>query len=177
MVAFDTTPDTLTTTYLEMTGPHQFKPAFKPSDDVRIERMETIDTKFYRYLYRAVGEKWCWRDRLLLSAAELRDELNQPTTHIYVLYVGDEPAGYIELAKEGDAVEIAYFGLRGAYHGRGLGKHLLSYGVARAWDELDARRVWLHTCNLDSPYALANYQKRGFRVYMQHSEPMPERYQ
>ena len=73
------------------------------------------------------------------------------------------------------SVEIAYFGLRRNYMGRGLGKHLLSYGVARAW-EMGANRVWLHTCNLDGPHALANYQKRGFRIYDVVEEPMPELY-
>ena len=61
------------------------------------------------------------------------------------------------------------------YMGRGLGKHLLSYGISRAW-EMDADRVWLHTCNLDGPHALANYQKRGFKVFKVEEEPMPERY-
>jgi hypothetical protein len=27
------------------------------------------------------------------------------------------------------------------------------------------RRVWLHTCSLDHPAALANYQARGFRIF------------
>jgi hypothetical protein len=25
--------------------------------------------------------------------------------------------------------------------------------------------VWLHTCSLDGPHALANYRARGFEVY------------
>jgi GNAT superfamily N-acetyltransferase len=137
--------------------------------------MDVVDTAFYRYLYKVVGEKWRWRDRLLLSNAELRNILNQPTTHIYILYVSGAPAGYVELDEQGDSVEIAYFGLREEYHGRGLGKHLLSYGIQKAW-ELGAKRVFVHTCNLDGPHALANYQKRGFRVYQQERKPMPERY-
>ena len=63
----------------------------------------------------------------------------------------------------------------GIIWGAGLGKHLLSYGVARAW-EMDAKRVWLHTCNLDGPHALANYQKRGFRIFKVVEEPMPALY-
>ena len=57
----------------------------------------------------------------------------------------------------------------------GLGKHLLSYGIERAW-EADIERLWLHTCNLDSPHALDNYLKRGFHIYKMHRQPMPERY-
>ena len=87
-----------------------------------------------------------------------------------------ETAGYMELTNDsaGD-FEVTYFGLRPAYFGRGLGKHLLSYGVQRAWDS-GAKRVWLHTCNLDGPAALANYLARGFVVTRVEDEPMPERY-
>jgi GNAT superfamily N-acetyltransferase len=46
----------------------------------------------------------------------------------------------------------------------GLGGPLLSAAVTRAW-EMGARRVWVHTCDLDHPRALANYQARGFRVF------------
>lgn len=175
MVTFSSTSDTLITTYLEMTSPAQAADKFAPRQDAAIEMMNQPDVGFYRFLYRAVGEKWRWRDRLQMSASELHTELSKPTTTVHVLYVDGSPAGYIELAKNGDSVEIAYFGLREEFHGRGLGKYLLSYGVEQAW-ELGAKRVWLHTCNLDGPHALRNYQKRGFKVYMRHSEPMPEVY-
>jgi GNAT superfamily N-acetyltransferase len=161
-----------------MTHPQQLNGTLRVADDnVRVEPMEIADTGFYRYLYRAVGEKLRWRDRLVMSDDDLKAELSKTNTRVYVLYVSGAPAGYIELAKEGASVEIAYFGLREAYQGRGLGKFLLSYGVQKAWMELKARRVWLHTCNLDGPHALSNYRKRGFRVYKEEREPMPDRYQ
>jgi GNAT superfamily N-acetyltransferase len=166
----------LVTTYLEMTHPDQLNGSSVPRSDARVERMTTPDVGFYRYLYKAVGEKYRWRDRLSMSNKALYNTLNSPQTHVHVLYVDGAPAGYIELQEQGTAIEIAYFGLREAYHGRGLGKYLLSYGVQKAW-QLGARRVWLHTCNLDGEYALANYQKRGFRVYQREIEPMPEIYQ
>ncbi|MCY3781233.1 MAG: GNAT family N-acetyltransferase [Chloroflexi bacterium] len=166
----------LITTYLEMTSPAHFAPAFVQANDVEIVRMEMPDLGFYKFLYQSVGEEWAWRDRLQIPNAELRRILTSPRTQVYVMYVSGSPAGYVELYKHDDnAVEIAYFGLRRDYMGRGLGKHLLSYGVARAW-EMDATRVWLHTCNLDGPHALANYQKRGFRIFKVVEEPMPELY-
>jgi len=177
MVANTYTKEMLVTTYLEMTSPHQFKPALLNPPNVQIKKMQDADVRFYRYLYREVGEKWFWRDRLLMTNTELRHELEKSTTHVYVLYVSGNPAGYIELSNNTGTVEVAYFGLREAFHGQGLGKYLLSYGVQVAWEELGAHRIWLHTCNLDSPYALTNYQKRGFNVYLRKSEPMPERYQ
>ena len=46
----------------------------------------------------------------------------------------------------------------------GLGKHLLSDAVVNAW-AMGATSVWLHTCTLDDPAALPNYERRGFRPF------------
>ena len=75
-------------------------------------------------------------------------------------------AGWYELRRvpEDGSVEIAYFGLLPGAIGQGLGKHLLSCAVRDAW-ALGPARVWLHTCTLDHPHALPNYQKRGFAPY------------
>ena len=168
--------ETLVTTYLEMTSRADFAPAFVRAVDIEIVRMEMPDLGFYKFLYQSVGEEWAWRDRLQMSTAELRQILTSDNTQVHVLYVSGSPGGYVELFRHQDrSVEVAYFGLRRDYMGRGLGKHLLSYGVDRAWD-MDASRVWLHTCNLDGPHALANYQKRGFRIYKVIEEPLPELY-
>lgn len=169
-------PNSLITTYLEMTDHSQFRPSFVEAADIRIERLDWVDVRFYRRLYRAVGEQWRWRDRLEVSADVLEREINASNVEIHVLYVGDDPAGYIELGHETDgSTEVKYFGLRSEYMGRGLGKHLLSYGVEQAW-RTGARRVWLHTCNLDGPHALNNYRRRGFQPFMQHHEEMPDKY-
>ncbi len=170
-------PDSLITTHLEMASRAAFRPAF--SDDLRgitIERMDTADVAFYRFLYAEVGGDWQWRDRLYLSDFELEDVLSSPSSDVFVLYVRGTPAGYVELAQHGSEIEIAYFGLRKRFMGRGLGKHLLSYGIQQAWAK-NPTRVWLHTCNLDGPHALENYLKRGFTAYRVDEEPMPERYQ
>lgn len=168
-------PDVLVTTYLHMTDPAQFHPAFVDDHRAAIRRMERPDVAFYRFLYGEVGREWRWRDRLLLSDDELYRVLSQPAVAVYVLYVDGVPAGYVELDKQGEDTEIAYFGLRSAYMGSGYGKHLLSYGIAQAW-ATGARRVWVHTCNLDSPHALGNYLKRGFSIERVDEKPMPSRY-
>ena len=171
-------PDTLVTTYLEMNSREQFRPALLAADaraDCRLCGLERVDLDYYRFLYRAVGWPWRWRDRLTISDDELRRELSAPGVTIDVLYVAGAPAGYIELGRVGPDTEVVYFGLRQAFFGRGLGKHLLSLGVQRAWDE-GAARVWVHTNNLDGPHALANYEKRGFRIYKVEEEPMPSLY-
>ena len=169
----ETKPTTLITTYLEMTSPSEFMPSYVKNEQVRIELLQGIDIDFYLFLYRGVGEQLAWRDRLLMPKEELVTALSK--AHVYVLYVGGIPAGYVELETQGEDVEIAYFGLRKDYQGLGLGKHLLSYGIEKAWD-MAPQRVYVHTCNLDGEYAMSNYLKRGFKVYKQLEEPMPERY-
>jgi GNAT superfamily N-acetyltransferase len=62
------------------------------------------------------------------------------------------------------SVEIVLFGLVAAAQGQGLGKWLLTRAVDEAW-AMGATRVWLHTCTLDSPVALPNYEARGFVRY------------
>jgi GNAT superfamily N-acetyltransferase len=171
-----TLPDKLITTYLEMKRRADFRPAYLDDEEhFVVLRMETVDVPFYRFLYSAVGEHWRWRDRLHLTDDQLETVLSDPATTVDVMYVDGVPVGYVELVREAHSTEIAYFGLRSGYIGRGLGKHLLSWGVAQAWSD-GAQRVWLHTCNLDSPYALDNYLKRGFSVYKVVEEPMPQRY-
>lgn len=168
-------PDMLVTHYLEMTDHAQFRPAFINELHVKIIRMDRADVNFYRFLYSEVGGIWRWRDRLVIPEDELRAAIADPNTSVYVLYVDGVPAGYVELSRQGESTEIAYFGLRLGYMGRGYGKHLLSYGIARAWAD-GAQRVFVHTCNLDSPHALENYTKRGFKIYHTEQKPMPQRY-
>jgi GNAT superfamily N-acetyltransferase len=170
------TPDTLVTTYLHMTHRDSFKPSYLHASNVTVVPMQACDVAFYRFLYSEVGKEWRWRDRLLLSDVDLYAVLSQPGVCVHVLYVDGVPAGYVELSKQGDTTEIAYFGLRPNFFGRGLGKYLLSYGIERAWED-GAKQVWVHTCNLDGPHALDNYVKRGFSVYDIHRQPMPTRYQ
>lgn len=174
--ACDAVPDTLVTTYLHMTRRDQFRPAYAAIGGIHIVPMRAPDVNSYRFLYRSVGESLRWRDRLIMSDAELTAALAAPGTTVHVLHVDDAPAGYVELANKGRETEIAYFGLFPAYTGMGLGKHLLSYGIEQAW-KADLQRLWVHTCNLDGEHALANYVKRGFEVYDIQRQPMPARYQ
>lgn len=176
-------PDTLVTTYLQMTDWSQFRPAYlNYLDGIKLMCMETPDVAFYRFLHTAIGRQWHWRDRLYHLDEEIEALLLDPGTSVHVLYVQGAPAGYIELVqrKEGTtgrffSTEIVYFGLRPSYMGRGLGKHLLSHGIAYAWNK-GTQRLWLQTTNLDGSQALNNYIKRGFKIYRVDKEPMPERY-
>jgi GNAT superfamily N-acetyltransferase len=163
---------TVTTTYLEQTDPGDLRPARTP-DAVDVVRAEIPSPELSRFLYTAVGGDWHWIDRLDWSYDRWLAYLERPGVETWVAWLSGTPAGYVELDPQDDgAVEIAYFGLLPAFVGRGLGGHLLTVGTARAWDLASrwprrepTKRVWLHTCTLDGPQALANYQARGFSVY------------
>ncbi|MBH5337561.1 GNAT family N-acetyltransferase [Streptomyces pactum] len=173
----------LTTWYLEQTAPGDLSPAPEPPAPagVRVVRAEIPSAEFSRFLYTAVGADIDWTDRLPWPPERWRETVERPGTETWVAYERGTPAGYIELEGQDDGVvEIAYFGLLPAFRGRRIGGHLLSVGTARAWDlaqrwpdRKPTRRVWVHTCSLDGPYAMANYQRRGFRLYDTRTGPHP----
>jgi GNAT superfamily N-acetyltransferase len=158
----------VTTWYLEMLSRDQLR-ATSLAGDVRVERADVPSPELSRFLYTAVGGHWYWIDRLDWDFARWMAYLDRPAVDTWVLYKSGTPAGYVELeVQPDDNVEVAYFGLLPRFIGQGLGGYLLSSGVARAWDQ-GARRVWVHTCSLDGPRALANYLARGFVIYDQRS--------
>jgi GNAT superfamily N-acetyltransferase len=155
-------------TYLELTDRDALRAAPAP-EGARVERVASCPPSFFRYLYVEVGRSYHWRDRLAWTDDDVRRRLAAPAVSLHVLSVGGAPAGYFELEKHEDgSVEIAYFGVIPEFHGRGLGKYLLSEAAAVAWS-LGAARVWLHTCTLDDPAALPNYIARGFRPFKRES--------
>jgi GNAT superfamily N-acetyltransferase len=159
---------TVTTWSLEQTSPNDLVPsANPPGPDVRIVRAQVPSPEFSRFLYASVGADCAWTDRLAWTREQWMTYLSRPgAVETWVAYDRGTPAGYIELEAQGEGqVEIVYFGLLPASRGRRIGGHLLSYGIGRAWELAGTKRVWVHTCSLDGPHALANYEKRGFRVF------------
>ncbi|MEU7134226.1 GNAT family N-acetyltransferase [Streptomyces sp. NPDC046261] len=174
----------VTTWSMEQTSPADLRPARVPdaSSGIRIERAEVPSPEFSRFLYTAVGGELSWTDRLPWSYERWRAHLERPGVETWVAYEHGTPAGYIELDPQPEgAVEIVYFGLMRQFQGRGIGGHLLAFGTARAWDLAErwperepTKRVWLHTCSKDGPHALANYGRRGFRVFETRTEEEPD---
>ena len=166
---------TITVHYLEMTDPAQHRHA-RAVNELHVIRAEIACPELSRFLYSAVGGDWHWLDRLTWSYSEWLTYLRQPQIETWVGWVAGTPAGYFELNHQADTgVEIVYFGLLPQFIGRGLGGALLSSAIDQGWRHAP-RRVWLHTCTLDHPKALANYQARGFRVYdtVQRPRELPE---
>lgn len=167
--------DKLITTYLEMTARTDFKPSFSFEPMLYIQESVVPLAAFYRFLYHAVGAEWGWVDRNSWTDERIENWLALPTTRLFVLYISGTPAGYVELDQQPEGTEVTYFGLVRPFFGQGYGGHLLSFGIQWAWNS-GAKRVWVHTCNLDGPHALQNYQKRGFKVYKVEESPMPTHY-
>lgn len=119
-----------------------------------------------RFLYQLVGGPWEWTDKLVWTDQQWRDLVEQDNHRTFVAYEQGAIAGYYELQRsdEGD-VEILYFGLVQAFFGKGFGGPLLTHALQTAWAWPGTKRVWVHTCTLDHPSALGNYQARGLQVY------------
>lgn len=154
-------------TYLQLLAPEQLSAVPLSAEGAHVVRRAPCSLERYRALYRTVGERWNWNDRLAWSDDQLTAHLEAPAIGVWELLVDGASGGFFELRRHEDgSVEIAYFGLAPRFIGQGLGGALLSRAVTEAW-LMDATRVWLHTCTLDSPRALPNYRARGFREYQQ----------
>ena len=130
---------------------------------VSVQRAERPGVDFYRFLYNTVGAPWYWVDRRLMSDEALAAAITAEGVELYVLHVAGVPAGYGELARTGDEVELAYFGLMPDYIGRGIGWYFIRAIVDIAWSPGPTRLV-VNTCDLDHPRALGTYQRAGFSV-------------
>ncbi len=154
-------------TFLEMRDPTDFQPAFLARPELHLRAYQRCDLTFYRWLYDQVGRDYYWLDRRQLSDERLQSLIWAENVTVWVLYEGEDPAGFFELRAHARdrSVELVYLGLRPGFCGRGLGKHLLSCAIAQAWEQPRVQRLWVHTCTLDGPAALPNYQKRGFQPF------------
>jgi GNAT superfamily N-acetyltransferase len=159
----------VTTTWLEMTDPA----ALRPGRDVRgAQAVRVRDPEVNRAMYAAVGGPHQWTERLGWSDARWARLAARVET--WVAQLDGRPAGFAELdVRTRGEVKILYFGLLPRYQGIGLGGWFLTEVLRRAWAAHPdgTRRVWLHTCSLDGPHALANYEARGLTPYRRESMP------
>lgn len=155
----------VTITYLEMRSPAELRAKPAPRPDLAIARVLFPMPELNRFFYTAVGKDWRWYERLVWTDAGWLKYVDRPELQTWIISEEGIPAGYIELEKQpGDDVEIVYFGLLPQFVERGIGGWAISEAVVKGW-EMGAKRVWLHTCDLDHPRALANYLARGFKPY------------
>lgn len=160
----------VTVYYLEMLDSNHLnkKP---PVEGFMITEAVIKEYRFNRFLYSLIGEAWQWFDKVNDSDATWKAYSERDNLRTWVAYCQDSIAGYFELEIAADkSVEIKYFGLAPGFIGKGFGGYLLSVAIQQAWEVCAANRVWVHTCSLDHPSALANYQARGMTLYQQKVE-------
>lgn len=151
-------------TYLEMlTRPS--RTVLPPRVGLTVIHAKRPTIPYYRFLYDAVGRPWQWLSRRKLNDEELAAIIHDPRDEVHVLHVEGVPAGFAELDRrqEGE-IELVQFGLMPEFIGQGLGRYFLQWTIDTAWS-YGPKRLWLHTCSLDHPAAIPNYQKAGFQVY------------
>lgn len=156
------TPIKVQVTRLEMTAPPRASLPVPVNVQTAIMRAPQIPLHFYRYLYRQIGKRWQWHERLRMGDEQLAAIIHAPEVSICVLYVDGAPAGFFELAKHaGDVVELSYFGLFERAMGLGIGKWFLLQALYAAWLDNPAK-VTVTTNSLDHPRAIQLYQMMGF---------------
>jgi GNAT superfamily N-acetyltransferase len=170
-----------TITYLEMTSPDELVPGREPPEPMEFEPVDAATADQFHAAVLRIGDPHRWTTPSGRSTEEWRERLARPEVRAWIARVAGEVAGAIELELHAEGeVEITMFGLVPEMVGRGFGGHLLTLATQLAWearlpDDPPNRRVWLHTSSLDHPHALANYERRGFRVFRKDRRPRPVR--
>ncbi|TLU73980.1 GNAT family N-acetyltransferase [Lichenicoccus roseus] len=152
-------------TFLRMMRPPTEPPPALP-DGFQVVTVPSPTVGFYRYLYASVGQDYCWWLRRMAPDAELAALLSHPRISLHVLYHQGEPGGFFELdARQGNEVNIGYFGLMPHLVGQGVGSAFLHAAIAEAWRRTGLRpgaAIRVNTCTADHPRALGTYVRAGF---------------
>lgn len=150
--------------YLEMfVDPARIVPP--PKEGLSVVQLKRPHVGYYRFLYDSVGREYYWHSRGQVSDFDLAEILWDEKDEVYVLYDNGAPAGFAELYRHRpNDIELVQFGLLPEFIGQGLGKYFLNWIIDKAWS-YQPERFWLHTCTLDHPAALPNYQQAGFVLY------------
>jgi len=155
----------ITVYHLEMLSPADLRRPSRRRGDLRIKRVDPPCPEVNRFFYLTVGALYHWRERLNWDYNKWRSYVERPEFETYVAFEGALPCGYFTLEQQaGRQIEIKNLGLLPGFTGRGLGGLLVATALETAWAK-GPSRVWLHTCSLDHPSALPNYQARGLRLF------------
>jgi GNAT superfamily N-acetyltransferase len=155
-------------THLEMTD----RPALPPDPPGAwsLRRVEKPELDWYRDLYRRVGEEWLWFSRTQVADAELAAIIRAPLVEVFALVHDGRDEGLLELDfRNPGQCEIVFFGVTAKLIGSGAGRWLMNCTLELAWSR-PITRLWVHTCTLDHPSALAFYQRAGFRPFRRQVE-------
>jgi GNAT superfamily N-acetyltransferase len=149
-------------TFLEMKQkPARTSQPFPP--ELHLERVDPGDLNRYRDCFKSVGEDLMWFSRIIMPDVELQAILAHEDIASFYLMRGSTFCGLLELNfKSKPECELAFFGLRKALIGQGLGRALMDEALRQAWTK-PISRLFVHTCTFDSPEALPFYIRSGFK--------------
>ncbi|WP_177213005.1 GNAT family N-acetyltransferase [Celeribacter neptunius] len=160
-------------TYLEMFE----RPAPRPAPErpgLALVHHEAPTLDWYRALYRRVGEDWLWFSRLYMADERLSAILTDPNVAIYSVHKDGQDLGLLELDfRDPDNTELAFFGLHKDLIGGGTGRWLMEQALDLAFAR-QIKRLFVHTCTLDSPQAVGFYIRSGFKPYGRAIEVMDD---
>lgn len=161
-------------TSLQMLAPPEPRPAPPFPAGVGLVPLRQPTPARYRSLFRAVGQDWLWFSRLVMPDAQLSGILHDPRVEIFALTDGDRDLGILELDFRAQGqCELAFFGVAPEGIGKGLGRTLMNVALDTAWSR-PIERLWVHTCTLDHPGAVAFYRRSGFEVCGRQVEIAPD---
>ncbi|TVQ23759.1 MAG: GNAT family N-acetyltransferase [Spirochaetaceae bacterium] len=166
----------VTTTHLIMNAREKLRPRLCEALDVVVRIVDPPDAQINHLFFMEIGTPYRWFSRLGWDFAAWRRYAEDPSVETWVGSQAGVPFGYFELQNRGAVTEIMFFGVLGGHGGRGLGGHLLTRAIERAWQLPGTERVCVHTCTSDHPAALSNYLARGFTAEREvtDEEEMPD---
>jgi GNAT superfamily N-acetyltransferase len=142
------------------------RPRPMPSSPLRLVRWPAPRAEAYRALFRRVGAPWLWFSRLLPDDDALLAAIRDPAVEVYAAADRNGvEVGLLELDfRTAATCELSYLALIPELTGKGHGRWLIAHALALAWRK-GIESVWVHTCTLDQPAALAFYRRAGFVPY------------
>ena len=152
--------------YLEINSIQDLKESIKPNDNCSISLLKPINFQLNKFLYKNIGKKHKWIDRLVWTERQWTDYVSSAKVETYIFKYRNNLAGFFELISHAEKkeVEIAYFGLLEEFQNKKLGSYLLSEAIKKSFKS-NINRVWVHTCSLDHKNALNNYIDRGMKIF------------
>ncbi len=159
----------VTTTHLVMDSPTALCPRLVDDAQVDVVLVSPPNPQLNHSLFMEIGTPFRWYSRLAWEYVDWDRYVNDPSVQTWLGLRAGVPFGYFELQHHAakadpEVTEIMYFGVYASHSGHGLGAHLLTHAVQRAWAITSTERVYVHTCTSDHRAALANYKARGFSV-------------
>ena len=152
--------------YLEIRSINELVEKNKPFNDLYLEKVNPPDFQLNKFLYKEIGKKHRWTDRLVWSDKKWTNYIESFGVNTYILKHNKNLIGYFEQIFDKNKLdcEIAYFGILEEYIGKQLGGFLLSEAIKTSFN-IGSKRIWVHTCSLDHKYELKNYLSRGMKVF------------